>query len=273
MLTLINLNRMVPPIAPIALDYLSGTARGARLSVDLLDLGLAADPRSALAAYLGRQQPELIALSFRNVDDCFWPGRSWFVPELIDTIASIRTLSDAPIVLGGVGFSIFAHEIIRRSGADFGVRGDGEEALVALAGELRSERRFERVPGLVWQAGGSLHTNSPAWPRNVSPPVSRDAVDNATYFRLGGQIGLETRRGCDRPCLYCADPLAKGNTARLRAPTKSPTRPRPSWLAVSTCSTFATANSISLPATRAKCVRNSSAAGSASASAGTPTSP
>lgn len=45
MLTLINLNRMVPPIAPIALDYLSGTARGARLSVDLLDLGLAADPR------------------------------------------------------------------------------------------------------------------------------------------------------------------------------------------------------------------------------------
>ncbi|MBC7105102.1 MAG: radical SAM protein, partial [Firmicutes bacterium] len=34
----------------------------------------------------------------------------------------------------------------------------------------------------------------------------------------GGQAGLETKRGCDRKCIYCADPLAKGRKPRLRPP-------------------------------------------------------
>jgi radical SAM superfamily enzyme YgiQ (UPF0313 family) len=45
-------------------------------------------------------------------------------------------------------------------------------------------------------------------------------VDNATYFRRGGQIGVETKRGCNRGCIYCADPLAKGSVARLRDPAE-----------------------------------------------------
>jgi radical SAM superfamily enzyme YgiQ (UPF0313 family) len=43
-------------------------------------------------------------------------------------------------------------------------------------------------------------------------------VDNAAYFRRGGQLGVETKRGCPRQCIYCADPLAKGTSHRLRDP-------------------------------------------------------
>ena len=43
-------------------------------------------------------------------------------------------------------------------------------------------------------------------------------MDIASYFARGGQCGLETKRGCDRRCLYCADPLAKGTHSRMRAP-------------------------------------------------------
>jgi hypothetical protein len=32
-------------------------------------------------------------------------------------------------------------------------------------------------------------------------------VDNAAYFRLGGQMGLETKRGCPSRCVFCADVL------------------------------------------------------------------
>lgn len=130
----------------------------------------------------------------------------------------VRRHSDAPIVLGGVGFSIFAEAIVARSGADFGIRGDGEGSLVALVNALRGRRRFERVPGLIWRDAGRLRCQAPAWPSPISVPTERDVADNATYFRLGGQVGLETKRGCPRQCLYCADPLAKGRSSRLRDP-------------------------------------------------------
>jgi radical SAM superfamily enzyme YgiQ (UPF0313 family) len=220
MLTLVNTNRMMPPIAPIGLDYVAGAARRAGLEVEVLDLGLAAAAPAALAAHFRRNRPELVGLSFRNVDDCFWPGGAWFVPELIETVAAIRSSCDAPIVLGGVGYSIFARQLVERTGAEFGIHGDGEEAIVALVQELRGQRRFQRVPGLVWRQDGALRENPPAWPRVVSVPTGRDAIDNATYFRRGGQLGVETRRGCDRQCAYCADPLAKGPSTRLRDPAE-----------------------------------------------------
>jgi len=31
-------------------------------------------------------------------------------------------------------------------------------------------------------------------------------------------VGIETKRGCDQKCIYCADPLAKGRKCRLRPP-------------------------------------------------------
>jgi len=218
MLTLINTNRMMPPIAPIGLDYVAGYARRAGHRVEILDLCLANDPNGELARHFADHRPDLVGLSFRNMDDCFWPSAEWFLPELNQTVERLRTLTDSPIVLGGVGFSIFAARIVEETGADFGIRGDGEQAVVGLLEELQGGRRFDRVPGLVWSDGGTIRTNRPAWPREVSPPVGRDAVDNLTYFRRGGQIGLDTKRGCDRPCVYCADRLAKGTAARLRDP-------------------------------------------------------
>ncbi len=51
-------------------------------------------------------------------------------------------------------------------------------------------------------------------------PSGRELVDNGTYFRLGGQIGVETKRGCNRQCSYCVDPLAKGPVVRPRTPAE-----------------------------------------------------
>ncbi|NUQ61500.1 MAG: radical SAM protein [Pirellulales bacterium] len=218
MLTLVNTNRMTPPIAPIGLDYLACAARRQGETVDMLDLCLVDDPACSLREYFAHSQPELVGLSFRNIDDCFWPGAAWFLPDLAGTVGLVRALTDAPIVLGGVGYSIFPEEVLVQSGADFGIRGDGETALVALVAELRAERRWDRVPGLVWPSGTAIHANAASWPSSLAVPAARDAIDNPTYFRRGGQVGLETKRGCPRQCIYCADPLAKGNVARLRSP-------------------------------------------------------
>ena len=220
MLTLINANRMTPLVAPIGLDYVAGAARAAGIETHLLDLALAADPAAALRAHFADGSPRLVGLGLRNVDDCFWPSAEWFVPAVAETVRQVRAATDAPIVLGGVGYSIFAERLVTLAGADFGIRGDGEAAVVALARELADGRRFQRVPGLVWRDGERLVSNPPAWSETVSPPTARDAVDNAAYFRLGGQGAVETKRGCDRRCLYCADPLAKGPRVRRRDPAE-----------------------------------------------------
>ncbi len=218
MITLVNTNRMTPPIAPIGLDYIAGAIGRAGIDVALLDLCLAEDPEQAVRDHFSSHRSELIGLSFRNVDDCFWPSGQSFLPTLRRIVEQIRAVCDAPIVLGGVGYSIFPREILVDSGADFGVHGDGEQAIVQLHAELRGPRRFDRVTGLVYRDGSDVHANRPAWPKPLALCSRRDTVDNATYFRRGGQTGLETKRGCPRQCIYCADPLAKGPASRLRAP-------------------------------------------------------
>jgi radical SAM superfamily enzyme YgiQ (UPF0313 family) len=220
MLTLINTNRMVPPIAPIGLDYIATSVRRAGIDVDVVDLCLADEPDTALRDYFASHSPELVGVSFRNADDSFWPSAEWFVPALAETIRKIRALTDAPLVVGGVGFSIFAQHIIEYTGADFGIRGDGEKAIVSLFNELQQGRHFEHVDGLIWRQDSLIRSNKPAWPSPLSLPTNRDAIDNFAYFQRGGQSGLETKRGCNRRCLYCADHLAKGVTLRLRDPSE-----------------------------------------------------
>jgi len=209
---------MQPPIAPIGLDYIAGSLQASGIQAEVLDLCLTDKPNEILKSYFANNNPELVAMTFRNIDDCFWPSAQWFVPQLNNFIEKIRIASNSPIVIGGIGFSILPKQILQYTGADYGIRGDGEQALVQLAQQLRGSCELEKVPGLLWQEQGQIRENKPSWPDELKLPVNRDAIDNKTYFQRGGQIGLETKRGCNRKCIYCADPLAKGNKLRLRKP-------------------------------------------------------
>ncbi|MCD6304228.1 MAG: cobalamin-dependent protein, partial [Planctomycetes bacterium] len=155
MLTLINTNRMSPPVGPLGIEYVAGAARAAGIPTDVLDLCLVDDADAAIDEHFRRHEPVLVGLSFRNADDCFWPSCQSFLPDLAAVVTAVRRRSDAPIVLGGVGFSIFAERIVSLLAADFGVRGDGEGAIVELVSQLTGRRRFERVEGLIWRADGA----------------------------------------------------------------------------------------------------------------------
>ena len=220
MVTLVNTNRMVPAIGPIGLDYVAGSVRQAGLEAEVLDLCFEDDPVEAMKAYFSRVSPELVGITLRNADDCFWPSADWLVPALKETVDTIRTMTDAPVVIGGVGYSIFPRQTLEHCCADFGIRGDGEQAIVALARQLQDRREFEKVPGLLWRQAGEIRSNSPAWPDPISLSAARDCIDNLRYLEEGGQCGLETKRGCNRNCIYCADPLAKGKRLRLREPSE-----------------------------------------------------
>jgi len=220
MITLINTNSMKPAIGPIGLDYIAAAVRKAGIECDILDLSFCDKPQKALADYFENNQPVLAGMTFRNVDDCFWPSGQWFVPQLKQHIEQVRKVSEAKVVLGGVGFSIMPQRIVEYTHADFGICGDGEDAIVLLYNEIISNQTYESVSGLVWRTDGKIISNEPNWPDNLSLPTERDAVDNKKYFEQGGQCGIETKRGCNRPCIYCADSLAKGKKLRVRQPAE-----------------------------------------------------
>lgn len=218
---LINTNRLKPAVGPIGLDYAADCLEASGFRPKLLDLCLESDTVAALDAALSDSNPLLIGMTLRNTDDCYLASGEDFVPAFAALVAEVRQRTEAPIVIGGGGFSLFPEAMLETTCADYGIAGDGEVALAELAGCVAAHDDPGKVPGLVWRDGGASRRNSP-WTGDVSalPERKRSLVDNGRYLREGGQCGLETKRGCDRGCIYCADPVAKGRRVRPRSPAQ-----------------------------------------------------
>ena len=101
-------------------------------------------------------------------------------------------------------------------GADFGIRGDGEEAFPDLVKALASGQDVSCVDGLVSPDNNRPSPASCALSERSAP--LRGLSDIQRYFKKGGQGNIETQRGCNRKCVYCADPVSKGRKPRFWEP-------------------------------------------------------
>ena len=218
---LINTNDMRPPIAPVGLDYLAEAAASKGCEVRILDLCFEADAAQAVADAIHGFHPHVIGVTVRNTDDCYYAGQDFVLPRIKTVVDAVRKNSHAPIVLGGVGYSIAPKEVLQFLDADFGIEGDGEEAFCALIDCISRGRGFDRVPGLHYREKGKLTHSLPQFvDLDTLPPMRRRFVDNKRHFAEGGQIGFETKRGCPMACVYCADPVARGRSIRMRSPAR-----------------------------------------------------
>ncbi len=215
---LINPNLMKPPVTPVAIDFLASALKAAGYTVRFLDLAFEKDIDYALRRELDRDLL-LVGVTIRNVDDSFFATRDFCLSNTKRIVQKIVNATHVPVVLGGVGYSIFPAAAVEYCGADYGIRGDGETAIVRLADALAKNEEPTQIPGVVWKQRGKWLANEPA-PIDLSTIdlSDRSTVDNRRYFKQGGMVGFETKRGCNASCSYCADPLAKGVTCRLRPP-------------------------------------------------------
>jgi len=215
---LINTNRMRPRIAPIGLEYLASALIAAGAEVSWFDLALEGKGGPArLKELLRKFSPDLIGITIRNIDDCYFLSGQSFLGPIQWLVQWLKRNSRAKIVLGGVGYSVAPKSLLEYLGTDYGIWGDGEEAVVKLLKAIApgKEPKPEKIPGLLIP-GAKNFCRAETDPDRLFR--KRKLADNALYFRVGGQIGIETKRGCDARCIYCADPLAKGRTIRLRSP-------------------------------------------------------
>jgi radical SAM superfamily enzyme YgiQ (UPF0313 family) len=216
----VSVNReSVPyPVAPLGIAYVAGAARRAGHDVRLLDLCFSEQVETDIADTVPRFAPELIGISIRNVDNLTYPSSVSYLDEIQAAVSNLRRHSQAPIVAGGPGFSIFPERLLAVLGVEYGVVGEGEEALCALARCLQDRREVPELPNLIRRGNNARRIARRLEPFAGNGWPARDLLENARYLALGGMANLQTKRGCPFDCVYCTYPHIDGPSLRLRPP-------------------------------------------------------
>jgi radical SAM superfamily enzyme YgiQ (UPF0313 family) len=214
---LINANRCTrpDPVFPLGLTYLNAALRRAGHTTAWLDR-LANLER--LDEVLEDYRPDFVGLSLRNIDDVLIGKRETFFDDTLSLGARVRQKTSVPIIVGGSGFSLFPRQLLELAGADFGVCGEGEPALVSLIAALESGASYSGIPGLVYRQNGKVVANPPAPVPFDGESAAADWPEPITahYLRTSGVLNVQTQRGCGFRCGYCTYPLIEGRPHRRR---------------------------------------------------------
>jgi radical SAM superfamily enzyme YgiQ (UPF0313 family) len=202
---------------PLGLGLVAAATRRAGHEVTFLDLLTAADPLEAVREQIETAAPEVIGISVRNIDDQSRSDPRMLIDKVREVVAECRR-SEAPIVVGGPGFSIFPAEALAYLDADIGVWGEGEEVFPALLERLRRGEDPCTLPGVlkkgdpmpVERASVDLLDEMPLWDNVLSSSLSPTVPDL--------WIPLQSRRGCPNQCSYCSTEHIQGRRIRTRSP-------------------------------------------------------
>jgi radical SAM superfamily enzyme YgiQ (UPF0313 family) len=216
-----NRDKLPDAVIPLGLLYVMA-ATADRHECLLVDLCFEDRPFETLARRLGEFDPDVVALGMRNIQNADYSGVGHSLDHYREVVAGIRAVTNAPIVLGGSGFSVMPRELMHHLRPDYGVSGEGERALPELLDAIASGEGFERIGSLHRFREGAL-ISTPPTPAFLDmdrlPKPDRTRVDRR-YYELFGIDSLQTKRGCPLRCEYCTYPIIEGRVGRARDPRR-----------------------------------------------------
>ena len=179
-----------------------------------------------LEAVIKRFQPDFIGISIRNIDDVRVSDTKVFLPDYQECVSRIKSVTNVPVILGGSGFSIFPQQILRLTGADFGITGEAEIGIVHLLELLSGDpspgpELLINIAGLVFREADTIVVNPKV---NIDlkticrPLIEEKILKN--YLRKSSMACVQTQRGCPYSCIYCSYPLIEGCKVRFRDPVE-----------------------------------------------------
>ena len=157
--------------------------------------------------------------SYQDIERLAGQSQAWLVgisslfsaysSEAVETAKSIRrALPHCKIVLGGHHPTENPEAVMRHEAIDYCIRGEGEQALVELAGALRTGGKIESVSGIVFrEPDGTIRTNSPILVEKLDsiPLPAFDLIEHGFYQRKSrGSAVVCASRGCPLRCSYCS---------------------------------------------------------------------
>jgi radical SAM superfamily enzyme YgiQ (UPF0313 family) len=201
------------PVYPLGLDYVAG-AIAEKHHVQIVDMN-SLDGYEALAAAIDEFSPEVIGLSLRNIDNTDTTDPKGFIGQYRKIVDVIRQHSDAELIIGGSGFTIFPAETMKALDADYGIIGEGER-LPLLLNAIENREDVMAIPGAITPE--TQKALPEPWKGKIKRRINLNPANLQFYLRNGGMLNLQTKRGCCFKCVYCTYPHIEGHHLRLMDP-------------------------------------------------------
>jgi radical SAM superfamily enzyme YgiQ (UPF0313 family) len=210
-----NNYRIPYPVYPLGISYLVSylSVHFPDYEIEVFDFNL--ENYETFAEFLRNKNFMLVGISLRNFDDStHLYAENIFISHYREIMRIARENTRAPIVLGGAGFAVFPELIFNELCPDYAVKGEGEATLEQLIKCLENRVSPADIEGLVYRLpDGSIRINE----HNcfISSPelhVESDWVEY--YWKKGGMLNIQTKRGCPYRCIYCSYPLIDGRKVR-----------------------------------------------------------
>lgn len=199
---LISANECVEPyqVYPLGMSVAARAFQEAGCEVSQADIML--HKLDGIRKLLTENDYDLVGISIRNIDtvNSVCPNA-----DLVKTTLKIadlcRECCSAKILLGGSGFTLLPEVILECSGADYGIIGEGEEAIRQFTEIFR---KGETPPRLIRGV-----------PSRQLAPLYDDAILEY-HIKYTHTIPIQTKRGCPCNCVYCTYPALEGKKIRQR---------------------------------------------------------
>ena len=217
-----NTEQINIPVLPLGLAYVAAAIDGQGHTVKMLNLMTQTDTQKALYGTIADFNPEIIGISVRNIDDQNMENPRFLLESVKDVVANCRKYSDATIVLGGAGYSIFPQATLDFLEADIGIQGEGESAFLTLLKRLGDKKDLSEIPGL-YLPGQTSRSESGYIKSLTDIPLPLPDVHLSTPSTLKDQeiwIPFQSRRGCPMDCSYCSTATIEGGIIRKHDPKK-----------------------------------------------------
>lgn len=210
---LVSSNTIVDPypVYPVGMAIIASALTRAGHEVRQFDFLAEEQSDARLRKAIHDFGPHYVGISIRNIDaaDHCLNGNDWYLSTDLGLIKIIRETTPAPVILGGSDFSVMPEEILDYLGGDYGIAGEGEQAVCDLIEALNEGLSVPAITrkGAAFCSGDAM-TCQPLWESGLIN----------FYTGRSGMISMQTKRGCPYKCVYCTYPAIEGDIVRQRPP-------------------------------------------------------
>jgi lipid biosynthesis B12-binding/radical SAM protein len=207
---LISANAASTPysVYPLGLSMVAGSLSNAGHEVQQFDLIHSGMSMDAVADAVRGFLPDIIGISIRNIDNVNLMNEKRYIEVVGNVVQRLREETEAPVILGGSGFSIMPDRILREVGADYGIVGEGEASMLEFV---------ENASRGVFPEERCIRASSMLRGREIPSPKYDDHLMEF-YLKSGNIASVQTKRGCTHSCVYCSYPVLEGSAIRCREP-------------------------------------------------------
>jgi radical SAM superfamily enzyme YgiQ (UPF0313 family) len=248
-----NTETISMPTLPLGFACVAAATQNAGHEVALLNLMFEGDPKVGIRTSIEDVRPEVIGISVRNIDDQNMLRPRFLLASVKEVIASCRSFSHAPVILGGAGYSIFPGSALGYLGADMGIQGEGEIVFPLLLDRIGKGVEVSDLPGVhllghaaqaadegvVRPSAQNLRayacrrtsarrqaTGRKPPPRYFEKKLDKLPLPEPNLWIPPGAskrklwVPVQSRRGCPLDCTFCSTSAIEGRAIRRRSPTR-----------------------------------------------------